>query len=71
LIAAAYAAADPNRVLQVIQPGRDLPAHHPARGKTAQGWAAPGKATAYVCFGQTCSAPVTEAAELEKMLRRR
>jgi uncharacterized protein len=67
LIAAAYGAADPNRVLLVIPPGGEAPAHHPAHGKTA----AAGQAAAYACFGQTCSPPVTAAADLEKMLRRR
>ncbi len=42
-----------------------LPKNHPAAGKTA----VEGRATVYVCLGQHCLAPVTEAAELEKLLR--
>ncbi len=42
-----------------------LPPSHPAAGKTSRG----GAATAYVCRGETCSAPVTTPAELEVLLR--
>ncbi|HWA50845.1 MAG TPA: glycoside hydrolase family 76 protein, partial [Dongiaceae bacterium] len=50
----------PNRLLQVIEPGAQLPDSHPAAGKGMVG----GKATAYVCKGQTCGLPVTHAAGL-------
>ena len=41
-----------------------LPEHHPAFGKTMLG----GRATAYVCHGETCSLPVTDAAALARLL---
>ena len=57
---AALAASLPDAV--VLQVGADpaLPAAHPAFGKSALD----GRATAYVCPGQTCLAPVVEAADL-------
>ncbi len=55
----------PNLVLDVVAPGRDLPADHPAAGKGQIG----GKATAYVCEGPVCSLPITDAAALAEMLR--
>jgi len=60
LIRAAYAANAPNRILLVVPPGTDLPALHPAHGKTQ----VDGKATAYVCIGTTCSLPLTDPAAL-------
>ncbi|MDA0369213.1 MAG: thioredoxin domain-containing protein [Proteobacteria bacterium] len=60
LVNAAYALASPNLVLSVIAPDAALPASHPAAGKTQMG----GNATAYVCIGETCSLPVTDAAKL-------
>ncbi len=59
--------AVPNRWLTVVAPGTALPEQHPAAGKHAIG----GQATAYVCRGQVCSAPVVEADALEAMLARR
>jgi len=50
----------PNRVLTLLPPGSDLPAGHPAQGKGMKD----GRATAYVCSGTTCSAPVTSPADL-------
>ncbi len=41
-----------------------LPEHHPAFGKTMQH----GRATAYVCHGETCSLPVTTAHDLAQLL---
>ncbi|HLJ64829.1 MAG TPA: thioredoxin domain-containing protein [Stellaceae bacterium] len=56
----------PSRILVVIPPDRPLPASHPAFGKTEVA----GRATAYVCRGQICSLPLTDAtsfrAELDK-----
>ena len=43
-------------MLQVVAPGADLPASHPARGKTQVS----GAATAYVCVGPVCSLPYTD-----------
>ncbi len=47
----------PNKILSVVAPGDALPPAHPAAGKTQ----IEGRATAYVCRGQTCSLPLTEA----------
>jgi uncharacterized protein YyaL (SSP411 family) len=52
--------------LLVRESGGDLPVTHPAHGKTAVG----GRPTAYVCRGQSCSAPVTTTGELHALLRR-
>jgi uncharacterized protein YyaL (SSP411 family) len=60
LVRAAQALATPNVVLSVIAPDATLPASHPAAGKAQQG----GKATAYVCIGEVCSLPVTDAVKL-------
>ncbi len=54
----------PNRVLLVLPPETPLPGEHPAAGKGQLD----GRATAYVCIGQTCSQPVTEAAALKGLL---
>ena len=62
LIAEAYALATPNLVLSVIAADAALPAHHPAAGKAQKD----GVATAYVCIGETCSLPVTDASALGK-----
>jgi hypothetical protein len=42
----------------------DLPADHPAAGKVA----VEGRVTAYVCRGETCSLPVTDANALAGLL---
>ncbi len=55
----------PNLVLQQIRPGATLPPGHPAAGKAA----VDGKATAFVCRGQTCSLPITDAAGLGRALQ--
>jgi uncharacterized protein len=65
LLAAVRRHATPNLVLSVYEGAADLPPTHPAAGKTA----ADGKATAYVCRGETCSLPVTEAEGLAELLR--
>ncbi|CAO3415297.1 thioredoxin domain-containing protein [Azospirillum doebereinerae] len=57
----------PNRILTVLPPGADLPAGHPAQGKGMKD----GRATAYVCTGMTCSAPVTSPADLAEALPHR
>jgi hypothetical protein len=54
----------PNRVLQVLAPGDDLPADHPAAGKGQ----VDGTATAYVCHGPSCSLPLTEPGALAAAL---
>ncbi len=65
LLAAAFAGPRPDRVVQLIAAGSGLPAGHPAAGKTQVG----GKATAYVCTGQSCSLPVHTAEALSQLLR--
>lgn len=55
----------PGRTLQVVGAPDALPEGHPAAGKAV----IDNKATAYVCRGQTCSAPVTEPDDLARMLR--
>ena len=54
----------PNRAITILSDGDPLPDGHPAQGKTA----IDGKETAYVCQGPVCSAPVTSADELTKLL---
>lgn len=54
----------PNRAITILGDGDPLPDGHPARGKTA----IDGKETAYVCQGPVCSAPVTNADDLAKLL---
>ena len=63
---AAFETNAPNRVLATIAPGAALPKGHPAQGKTA----IDGKPTAYICRGETCSLPITDASELREALRR-
>jgi len=64
LIAEAYALATPNLVLSVIAPDDALPANHPAAGKAQKD----GVATAYLCIGETCSLPVTDAGALSQAM---
>lgn len=54
----------PTRLLLDLDPGADLPDSHPAMGKTMLD----GKATAYVCTGPVCSAPVTDPGDLRAAL---
>lgn len=54
----------PTGLLLVLEPGANLPDGHPATGKTM----IDGKATAYVCTGPVCSAPVTDAGDLRAAL---
>jgi uncharacterized protein YyaL (SSP411 family) len=51
-------------ILSVIAGENRLPPTHPAHGKKA----IEGRATAYVCCGETCSLPVTEPADLVRLL---
>jgi hypothetical protein len=55
----------PNLVLQVVASGADLPRGHPAAGKSAGA----GSAAAFVCRGQTCSLPLTDAKALAAALQ--
>ena len=54
----------PNLLLAIIAPGADLPAGHPAAGKTQ----VDGQPTAFVCEGPVCSLPITAADELHQSL---
>jgi uncharacterized protein YyaL (SSP411 family) len=65
--AVATAASLPNLVLQVVAPEAALPSSHPASGK---GMVA-GRATAYVCEGPVCSAPLIDPDALAQDLARR
>ena len=60
LIRATLAKSLPNRLLQVLTPDAQVPDGHPAAGKGM----VDGKATAYLCKGQTCGLPVTHVAGL-------
>jgi uncharacterized protein YyaL (SSP411 family) len=64
LIRAATDRSLPNRLLQVIEPGAQLPDGHPATGKGM----VKGKPAAYVCKGQTCGLPVTHPAAMATAL---
>ena len=64
LARAALLSQPPASVLLRVSGDLGLPADHPASGKTAQD----GKPTAYVCVGQTCSLPITDAGELTRRL---
>jgi hypothetical protein len=58
----------PTRILQRIEDGAALPSQHPAFGKHK----IEDKPTAYVCRGETCSLPITEAVALrDELLRAR
>ncbi|MDX2263344.1 MAG: thioredoxin domain-containing protein [Hyphomicrobiales bacterium] len=57
--------APPGALLSVYRSGDAPPVGSPAAGKTAVG----GKATAYVCIGQTCSLPVTDPNNLAAILK--
>ena len=60
----AMLAGIPQTVLMQIEPGVNLPANHPATGKEM----VDGRATTYVCVGQTCGLPLTDAAALKAYL---
>ena len=64
LVGAARRHATPNTILSVHAGEARLPAGHPAAGKAT----VEGKAAAYICRGETCSLPVTDAAALADML---
>ena len=64
LLAAAHAAPEPGLIVTVIADAATLPPGHPAQGKTK----VQGRATAYVCRGPVCAAPITDPAELTAAL---
>jgi len=55
----------PNAIVQWVASGEAIPAASPAAGKTQ----VDGKITAYVCFGQHCSMPLTEPGQLKEKLK--
>ncbi len=59
-----YSTYTPLILLNLVPPGFELPADHPACGKGQTD----GRATVYICRGQTCSLPITDAAELGRAL---
>ena len=66
LLATAWAAPDPDIVIQETADGAALPDNHPAHGKGP----VDGKPAAYVCRGNTCSLPLTDAQILEDALKK-
>ena len=66
LHAAAIRAPAVARVVTIVPPGTELPATHPAHGKGP----VDGGAAAYVCVGQTCSLPATDADGLRTAMAR-
>lgn len=64
LVAARNRASQPASVLSVMASSDDLRPSHPAAGKTR----IDGKATAYICRGPVCSAPLTDAQALRDYL---
>jgi uncharacterized protein YyaL (SSP411 family) len=66
LAAAAHAAGDAAILLQILPSDEGLPEGHPARGKNRLG----GAATAYLCRGQSCSAPLIDPHALATALGR-
>jgi uncharacterized protein YyaL (SSP411 family) len=49
----------------IVAPGENLPAGHPAEGKTMQ----EGLPTVYVCGGMVCSPPITSPSVLSHVLQ--
>ncbi len=68
LVQAAAKAGIAQMVLMQIEPDMNLPAHHAAAGKEMIAVDGLAHATAYVCIGQTCGLPLTDAAALAKQL---
>ena len=64
LLDTVWRAPNMNKLIQRIAPDEALPDGHPPTGKWQEG----GRATAYVCIGQTCSLPLTTPAALRDAL---
>jgi hypothetical protein len=64
LLAVAAATPVANMVVNPLGDTSGLAADHPAAGKPMVG----GRATAYICTGRTCTAPVTEPEALRRAL---
>ncbi|HET9149722.1 MAG TPA: thioredoxin domain-containing protein [Alphaproteobacteria bacterium] len=65
LLRAVFSVSAPDRLVTTVAPDSDLPANHPATGKSVKD----GRATAYVCTGPVCGPPVTEPGALAAALR--
>jgi hypothetical protein len=57
----------PNKIITIVAPGDTLRSNHPAHGKGQVN----NKPTVYFCAGETCSAPITDPAQLEAVLKMR
>ena len=66
MLAALRRSWTPNIIFSRHEATVDLPASHPAAGKTA----VDGKPTTYICRGETCSLPVTDPDHLADLLPR-
>lgn len=60
----AAGSAAPGRLILTLAPDAELPPTHPAAGKRLLD----GRATAYVCTGAACEAPLTDAVALRSRL---
>ena len=54
-----------NKVVSVISPDADFPKTHPAYGKKQKN----NSATAFICVGETCSLPITDANAFSNRLK--
>jgi uncharacterized protein len=66
LSTAAWSVPDPNRIVIEIPETSSLPSEHPAAGKEPVN----GQAAAYVCIGERCTMPITDARELASHAQR-
>jgi uncharacterized protein len=57
----------PNKIITIVAPGEALRPNHPAHGKGQVN----NRPTVYFCAGETCSAPITDPAQLEAVLKLR
>ena len=65
LVSAVVGRSLPNRMLIMVDPSQELPAGHPAHGKTMVG----GVPTAYICQRMTCEQPITNPVTLSQSLQ--
>ena len=65
LVSAVVGRSLPNRMLIMVDPSQELPAGHPAHGKTMVG----GVPTAYICQRMTCEQPITNPVTLSQALQ--
>ena len=64
LRSAVLGVSEPNRILLQLAPETELPADHPAFGKSAPA----SGAAAFVCRGTTCSLPITDPADIAEAM---